>query len=94
MHYDAPVRRSLPRSIAASLMVVYYYGAGVVPKGIHSQIMASFTTIAMHVDAICGFVCKFRYAAPRYVLPISMSFEGHLMHMAVIMWSILRRQKA
>ena len=92
MHYDAPVRRSLPRSIAASLMVVYYSGTGVVPKGIHSQIMASFTTIAMHVNATCAFMWTRRYAAPRSVSPIGMRFEGPLMRMAVIMWSIRRRQ--
>ena len=42
----------LPRSIADSLIVVYYSGAGVVPKGNPEQIKAIFSTIAMHVTRL------------------------------------------
>ena len=73
-------------------MVVYYAGEGVAPKGRRKQIKAGLPTIAMHVAAICAFVWMHRYTASRSVLPISMCFEGHLMRMAAIMWSILRRQ--
>ena len=47
----------LPRSIATSLTVVYYSGAGVVPKGNFRQRKAGFSTIAMHVDAVVAFAC-------------------------------------
>ena len=49
--------RSLPRSIAASLTVIYYAGAGVMPKGNFKQIKASLLTIAMHVDAVVVILC-------------------------------------
>ena len=52
--------RSLPRSIAASLMVVYSTGAGVVPKGNLKQRKASSSTIAMHVDAVFACACILR----------------------------------
>ena len=84
-------RISSPRSIAASLMVVYYASAGVVPKGRRRQRKYSFSTIAMHDDAICAFVWTRRYTELRSVFPIRIFFEGHLMHMDAIMWSILRR---
>ena len=50
-----------------------------------------FTTTTMHVDAIYVFAWTLRYAALRSVLPIRMCFEGHLVCMAAIMWSIPRR---
>ena len=71
-------------------MAVYSDDVGVVPKGRRSKRKASFTTIAMHVDAICAFAWTHRYAASRSVLPLRMRFEGHLMHTDEIMWSILR----
>ena len=92
MSHDVSSRRSFPRFIAESLMVVYSAGAGVVPKGRCRQRKASFTTIAMHVNATCAFMWTRRYAAPRSVSPIGMRFEGPLMRMAVIMWSIRSRQ--
>ena len=73
-------------------MVVYYAGAGVVSKGRHRQRKANFTIIVMHGAAICEFAWKCRYAESRSVFPIRICFEGHLMRMAAIMWSILRRQ--
>ena len=51
---------SLPRSIAASLMVVYSAGAGAVPKGNLKQRKASSSTIAMHVDAVFACACILR----------------------------------
>ena len=79
--------------IAYSLMVVYCVVEGVVPKTRHRQRKDSFTTIGMHVEAICVFAWTCWYAASRSVFPIRMPFEGHLMRMAAIMWSILRSQK-
>ena len=48
---------SLPRYIAASLIVVYSAGAGVVPKGNLRQRKASSSTIAMHIDAVFACAC-------------------------------------
>ena len=48
-------RRSLPRSIAYSLMAVYSDDVGVVPKCRSSKRKASFTNISMHVDDIYVF---------------------------------------
>ena len=73
-------------------MVLYYTGAVLVPKGRHRQRKANFTIIVMHGAAICEFVWKYRYAESRSVFPIRNCFEGHLMCMAAIMWSILRKQ--
>ena len=83
------MRRSFPSSIDASLMVVYSDGEGVVPKGKHSHRKASFPTIAVHVEAIYAFVRMCRYSVSISVFPIRINFEGHLMRMAEIMWSIL-----
>ena len=46
-----------PRYIAAFLTVVYYAGAGVVPKGNHTKIKSSSYTIDMHVNAVVAFSC-------------------------------------
>ena len=54
---DSSRIRFLPRSIAASLTVLYSTGAGVVKKGNLRQIKASSSTIAIHVDAVVTFVC-------------------------------------
>ena len=75
------------------MMVVYYSCVGVVPKVRLRQRNAGFYTIGIHVDVIFAFAWTRRYAASRSVFPIIMNFEGHLMRMAVIMWSILNRQK-
>ena len=83
-------RRSFPRSIYASLIVVYSSGAGVVPNGILRKINARFSTISMHVDTIWEFVWIFWYVAPRSVFPIKMDFGGHLRRMNSIMWRIWR----
>ena len=74
-------------------MVVYSSGAGVVTKVRNIIINASFHPIAMHVYVICVLVWMRRCASSRSILPIRISFEGHLMQMDAIMWSILRRQK-
>ena len=91
-YHGASARRLFLRSISASVMVDYSAVAGVVPKYRHRQRNASFPTIAMNFDAICAFVWTRRYAASRSIFPITMRFEGHLMRMAAIMWSIPRRQ--
>ena len=85
-------RIPLPRSAAASLVVVYYAGEVVVTKGRRRQRKASFPTITMHVDDIYTIVWTSRNEALRSIFPIRMYFEGHLMCIAAIMWSILRRQ--
>ena len=54
---DSSRSRSLPRSIFASLSVVYSAGAGVAPKGNLSHRKASLSTIAMHIDAVFAFAC-------------------------------------
>ena len=85
-------RRLFPRSVSASLMMVYYDGAGVLPKGRRRQKKAGFPTIVIHVSAICAFLWTRWYAASRYVFPITMRLEGHLLRMSAIVWSILIRQ--
>ena len=54
---DSSRSRSFPRSIAASLTVIYYYGAGMVTKGNLSQRKSSSSTIAMNFDAVVAFSC-------------------------------------
>ena len=54
---DSSCSRSLPRSIAASLIVLYSAGAGVAPKGNLKYRKASSSTIAMHVNAVVAFAC-------------------------------------
>ena len=90
--HDVSAGISLPRSISASLMVVYNDGADLVPKGRCRQRKASFTTVEMHVATICAFVRTRRYAVSRSVFPIRVRFKGHLLRMPAIMWSILRSQ--
>ena len=57
MFQDSSRSRSLPRSIVASVTVVYSAGAGVVPKADLRQKKASSSNIAMHVDMVVVFVC-------------------------------------
>ena len=57
MSQDSYRSRSFTRYISASLTVVYSAGLVVVPKVDHSQIKASLSTIAMHVDAVVAFAC-------------------------------------
>ena len=52
--------RSFPRSIAASLTVIYSAGAGVVKKGNRRQRKDSLSTIAMHVNAVGAFAYIWR----------------------------------
>ena len=52
---DLSRSRSLPRSIAASLTVVYSSGEGVVPKGNHRQMNSRSSTIAIQVDMFVAF---------------------------------------
>ena len=54
---DSSRSRLLPRSISASLTVVYSSVAGVVPKDNLSQRNTSLLTIAMYVDAVVAFAC-------------------------------------
>ena len=54
---DSSRSRSLPRSISASLTVVYYAGAGVVPKVNLKKRKASSLDIEMHVDEVATFAC-------------------------------------
>ena len=82
----------MPRSIAASLMVVYSAGAGVVPKGNLKQRKASASTIVMHIDAVLAFACIRQYAASRSGFLIRIHFFGHLLRIAEIIFRILSRQ--
>ena len=50
----------MPRSIAASLIVIYSAGAGVVQKGNLKQRKAISLTIVMLVDAVFAFACIYR----------------------------------
>ena len=54
---DSSRSRSLPRSIFASLIVVYSAGAGVVPKVNIRYRKAISLTIAIHVNAVVAFAC-------------------------------------
>ena len=56
-YLDSFQSRLLPRSIAASLTVAYYAGAGVVIKGNLRKIKSIMSTIAMNVDAVVAFSC-------------------------------------
>ena len=87
------MRISLPRSITASMMVVYSDGAGVVPKGKFRHRKANIPTIVMPFYVICSFALMRWYAASRSFFLIRIKFEGHLRHMSVIMWSIMKNKK-
>ena len=65
---------------------------GCVTKGKTQAEKYSITIIAMHVDTICAFTWMHRYVESRSASPTRMHFEGHLMHIAAIMWSILKRK--
>ena len=54
---DLSHSRLLTRYIAASLTVVHYDVAGVVPKVNHRRRKAIPSTIAMYVDAVVAFAC-------------------------------------
>ena len=71
-------------------MVVYSAGKVLFTKRKHRQRKDRFTTIKMHVDAICAFAWMRRYAASRLVFLIRIHFEGQLSYMDAIMWIILR----
>ena len=47
--------RSFPRSISASLTVVYSAGMSVLPKGNRRQRRAGLYTIAIHFDVVVAF---------------------------------------
>ena len=89
--HDVSARRSFPRLVSSSMMVLYSSGEDSVPKGRRRHRNASFPTIAMHVATICVFAWTRPYAALRYFFPIRILFEGHLMRMDAIVWNILRR---
>ena len=55
MSHEAYLIRLFTRSISAYLIVVYYYGAGVVSKGNTRQRNASLSAISMQVDTVVEF---------------------------------------
>ena len=57
MTQDSSRGKLFPRSIAASLTVVYSAGAVVVPNGNLRKIKASPYTIVIHVDTVVAFAC-------------------------------------
>ena len=57
---DSFLSRSFPRSIAASLTVIYSSGAVLVSKGTLRKRNYSSLTIEMHVDAVVAFACIWR----------------------------------
>ena len=63
-----------PRSISASLIVVYSAGAGVVPKYKHSNRKASLSTTTMKVYAVIEFAWIWREAASRSIFLIKTRF--------------------
>ena len=71
---------------------MYSAGAGVVQKVKWSHRRARFSIMAMYVDAIRAFAWIQRYAAPLSVFLIRMLFGEHLICIATIMWSIVRKQ--
>ena len=74
--HDLSPRRSFPRLVAASLNVMYSYDAIVVLKSSRRHSRASWSTMAMHVDAICAFVWVRQYEVSIYVSPTRMRFDG------------------
>ena len=54
---DSSRSRLLPRSIAASITVIYSTGGGVAPKSNLRQRKASSSTISMHVYAVVAVAC-------------------------------------
>ena len=52
---DFSLSRLFPGSISASLIVIYYAGAGVALKGNHRQRKAGFSSIAIKVNAVVAF---------------------------------------
>ena len=86
--HDVTMRRSLPRSISTSLIVLYSTGAYVVTIQSLNQIRASFQIITMHDDAICKFMCTLWYYVSRYILLIKINVIVHMSCMADVMFSI------
>ena len=50
--------------------------------------------MAMHIDEILAFLWMQQYEAPISVLLIRILSDVHLILMAAIMWSIMRRQNS
>ena len=88
------LRRSSTRPIADLITIVYSAGAEVVLKGKQMHRWARLSTMETYVDKIHVFTWMRLYAASRSVFPIRMIFDGHLICMDVIMWSILRGKNA
>ena len=65
--HDASLRKSFPRYISASHVVMYIFNAVGVTKVKHRQIKSSLPTIVMHVDTIFVFAWMRWYAASRSV---------------------------
>ena len=74
LSHDMSARILFPRSIAASLMVVYSSGVVVVPNDRRIQRKAIFPTTSIHVAAICSFLWMRWYAASRSVLSYQDAF--------------------
>ena len=76
---------SFTRSIAESTILVYSAIKGVVINGILKMIRDISPEIAMNADPFFQFTCTLHYGTSRSVLPINMSFVGHLSHITSIM---------
>ena len=90
--HDFLLMISFTRSIASFLTVVYSTGTGVVKKGKRRNRREELSMMEIHVDAIRLLMCMWRYAASRSVFLTRIIFYGHLIHMAAIMWIIMRRK--
>ena len=64
VYQDSSHSRSFPRSISASLTVVYSSGAGVVSIGNLRQRKVALLNISMHADAVAAFVFSSRRLRP------------------------------
>ena len=79
------MKKSLSRSIDSSITVVYYYVSVEVMNSRFNNIRDSFSTISVHVDAICDFLWTFWYSVYGSVFHIKMSFISHQIHMDTTM---------
>ena len=87
------LRISFTRLILASLTVVYTSGVGVVMKVKCRNRRSSLSTMEMHVDAICEFVCIQCYPESKSISLIILHIDVHLRRVATIICIILRIQK-
>ena len=80
--HDSSLSRLFPMSIPASLVVVYSYGAGVVPKSGCRQRKATLSTILIQVDVVLVLAWIWRYAASKSIFPIRICLVRRLFFMA------------